>query len=369
MPSCCLDACGYELLASKRRLRRRSGQFGKGRLCRFPSDSRSMHPSTHQSDDDKGMVKLPRGGRGRGLTPLFQIRCSFGRYSRRLHGRHGWRLAGGSGCHLDGHSWAIPRGWVRQVGSARRQTLQHFRLRWFVARPLRRRQQCWPEEPCSFTHGRFHFPWPISMPLDGSMGCTPEVREQAGSAMVPARRIGSGRYCQRFVQPSSRRRRARASGGAWIPGSPGVRRDSRCDGNPAIRFRGWQVVSHTVCRAGCAAWKHAGVDVDAHLHGLIGCRTGAAAGGAQIGCDTGTPQSVRCACSPILGHILLLFPDLVPCDTSSRAARLPQLLAEPMLPLSNAGRRTMGPSGVEQHCFTSQPSVSRHARSPLPCLA
>ena len=26
--------------------------------------------------------------------------------------------------------------------------------------------------------------WPISMPFVGSMGCTPEVREQAGTAMV-----------------------------------------------------------------------------------------------------------------------------------------------------------------------------------------
>ncbi len=64
MASCCLDACGYELLASKRRLRRKSGQFGKGRLCRFPSGSKSMHPSTHQSDGDKGMVKLPVVGEG-----------------------------------------------------------------------------------------------------------------------------------------------------------------------------------------------------------------------------------------------------------------------------------------------------------------
>lgn len=64
------------------------------------------------------------------------------------------------------------------------------------------------------------------------------------------------------------------------------------------------------------------------------------------------------------GHILLLFPDLVPCDTSSH----PQLFAELRVSLSNIGRRTMRPSGVEQRCFTLQRYVSHVRRARLRVL-
>ncbi len=135
-----------------------------------------------------------------------------------------------------------------------------------------------------FSHGGFHLAWPISMPFVGSMGCTPEVREQAGTAMV--RQLVRSDRAVTVRAPSSHpvgddgRKHNGGSMISWKAGRARHARHARCDGDPAIRFCSWQVVSRTGCRAGCAVWKHAGVDVDAHLHGLIGCRTGAAAGGA-----------------------------------------------------------------------------------------
>ncbi|KAK4130208.1 hypothetical protein BT67DRAFT_240554 [Trichocladium antarcticum] len=97
------------------------------------------------------------------------------------------------------------------------------------------------------------------------------------------------------------------------------------------------------------------------MQALFGRRTVAAASGRKSTATQVAHQGVRCASPPILGHILLPFPDLVPCDTSSH----PQLLAEPRDSLSNRGRRTMKPSGVEQCCFNLQRYVShvRCARS------
>lgn len=94
------------------------------------------------------------------------------------------------------------------------------------------------------------------------------------------------------------------------------------------------------------------------MQALFGRRTVAAASGRKSTATQVAHQGVRCASPPILGHILLPFPDLVPCDTSSH----PQLLAEPRGSLSNRGRRTMKPSGVEQCCFNLQRYVS-HVRS------
>lgn len=123
--------------------------------------------------------------------------------------------------------------------------------------------------------------------------------------------------------------------------TPGRNSGASRDGDPAICFCGKEMVSRIGCRAGYLL---------VSMQALIGCRTVAAAAGAQIDCDTESASGRARHIPPVLGHILLPFPDLVACDTSSRPR--PRFFAEPRVSLSNVGRRTMGLFEVEQRCFT-----------------
>jgi hypothetical protein len=191
----------------------------------------------------------------------------------------------------------------------------------------RRRQQARPEVARSVNHGKSkshvsssYGPYPCRHLRTHRIHAGCKGGWRSGTAMV--RRLVRSDRAVAVSRPSQISSPAAAS-----HNFSATRARARRDGDPAIRFCGCEVVSHTVCRAGRPS---ASVPTCSRMQGWIGCRTGAAAGGRQSTATQRAPQGMGCTSAPIPGHILLAFPDLVPCDTSSRAS-LPACLPASLL--------------------------------------
>ena len=205
-----------------------------------------MRPPTHQSNVNTGIVKLSRGGREVTFPHCFRSDILSAVTLSGFAGecRDDWPAA--PGVAKDRHGW-------RYFGAGlSRSAPQEGRifscLRAIVTRPFRRCQRRRSGLPCPSNHGKFLF---LLLMLHGHArhrirqqtcaGCR-EDQSRAGSS---ACQIGSGRCCQRLRWPS-RRWWAYANDGHACPAPKASR-----DGDPAICFCGKEVVSRTVCRAGC----------------------------------------------------------------------------------------------------------------------